>query len=74
MKRDYDNSYVGFARAQSRAHRDTIMKLPLAPEVAERFAQLARESVEEQRRVEGSDSIPFEAFRQLYLAPVRLSE
>jgi glutamate--cysteine ligase len=74
MKRDYDNSYVGFALAQSRAHRDTIMELPLAPEVAERFAQLARGSVEEQRRVEGSDSIPFEAFRQLYLAPIRLSE
>ena len=74
MKRDYNNSYVGFVLAQSRAHRDTIMKLPLAPEVAERFAQLARESVEEQRRVEASDSIPFEAFRQLYLAPVRLSE
>src|SRR5438876_6224657 len=72
--KDYDNSYVRFVLAQSRAHRDTILKLPLAPEVAERFAQLARESVEEQRRVEGSDSIPFEAFRQLYLAPVRLSE
>ena len=74
MKRDYNNSYVGFVLAQSRTHRDTIMKLPLAPEVAERFAQLAQQSVEEQRRVEASDSIPFEAFRQLYLAPVRLSE
>jgi len=74
MKRDYDNSYVGFVLAQSRAHRDTIMKLPLAAEVAERFAHLAEESLEAQRRLEESDSIPFEAFRQLYLAPVRLSE
>ena len=74
MKRDHSDSYVGFVLAQSRAHRDTIMKLPLASEVAERFAQLAQQSVEEQRRVEASDSIPFEAFRQLYLAPVRLSE
>jgi len=74
MKRDHGNSYVRFVLAQSRAHRDTIMKLPLAPEVAERFARLAKESIEEQRRVEAADTLPFEAFRQLYLAPVRLSE
>jgi glutamate--cysteine ligase len=74
MKRDHGNSYVRFVLAQSRAHRDTIMKLPLAAEVAERFAHLAQESVEEQRRLEADDTLPFEAFRQLYLAPVRLSE
>ena len=50
------------------------MKLPVAAQVAERFAHLAEESLEAQRRLEESDSIPFEAFRQLYLAPVRLSE
>jgi glutamate--cysteine ligase len=74
MKRDYNNSYVGFVLAQSRAHRETIMKLPLEPEMVERFARLAHESLEEQRRVEAADTLPFEAFRQLYLAPVRLSE
>jgi len=74
MKRDYGNSYVKFVLAQSRAHRDTIMKLPLAPEVAERFERLAKESIEEQQRIEASDTIPFEAFRQLYLAPIRLAE
>src|SRR5437763_7559576 len=45
MKRDYDNSYVRFALAQSRAHRRLLMKLPLPPEVAMRFAPTARESV-----------------------------
>jgi len=74
MKRDYGNSYVKFVLAQSRAHRDTIMKLPLATEVAERFERLAKESIEEQQRIEASDTIPFEAFRQLYLAPIRLTE
>jgi glutamate--cysteine ligase len=74
MKRDHGNSYVKFVLAQSRAHRDTIMKLPLAPEVAERFENLAKESIEEQQRIEASDTIPFEAFRQLYLAPIRLAE
>ena len=74
MKRDYGNSYVKFVLAQSRAHRDTIMKLPLATEVSERFERLAKESIEEQQRIEASDTIPFEAFRQLYLAPIRLAE
>ncbi|HEX8009382.1 MAG TPA: glutamate--cysteine ligase [Casimicrobiaceae bacterium] len=74
MKRDHNNSYVRFVLAQSRAHRDTIMSLPLAPEVAERFGRMAQESIEEQRRLEAADALPFEGFRQLYLAPVRLSE
>jgi glutamate--cysteine ligase len=74
MRRDHGNSYVRFALAQSRAHRDAIMALSLAPEVEERFARMARESIQEQKRVEAADMLPFEAFRQLYLAPVRLSE
>jgi glutamate--cysteine ligase len=74
MKRDYGNSYVKFVLAQSKAHRDTIMKLPFPPDVAERFEHLAKESIEEQKRIEASDTISFEAFRQLYLAPLRLTE
>jgi glutamate--cysteine ligase len=74
MKRDYGNSYVKFVLAQSKAHRDTIMKLPFPPDVAERFEHLAKESIEEQKRIEAADTIPFEAFRQLYLAPIRLAE
>ena len=74
MKRDYNNSYVGFVLAQSRAHRDTIVKLPFSAEVAERFARMARESIEEQRRIEAADDVPFETFRQQYLSPVRLNK
>ena len=74
MRRDHGNSYVRFALAQSRAHHDAIMALPLTPEVEERFARMARESIDEQKRVEAADMLPFEAFRQLYLAPIRLSE
>jgi len=60
--------------AQSRAHRDAIMKLPLADEVARRLALEAEESIVEQRRIEAADALPFETYRQLYLAPVRLNE
>ena len=72
--RDHDNSYVHFVLAQSRAHRDAMMKLPLPDEVAKRYALEAEESIVEQRRIEASDTLPFETYRQLYLAPVRLSE
>jgi glutamate--cysteine ligase len=74
MARDHGNSYVRFALAQSRAHREAILRLPLADEVVARYAHLAEESLSEQRQIEVSETIPFEAYRQLYLAPLRLSE
>jgi glutamate--cysteine ligase len=74
MARDHGNSYVHFVLAQSRAHREAILKLPLSDEVAARYARLAEESLAEQRGIEASETIPFEAYRQLYLAPLRLNE
>ena len=74
MARDHDNSHVRFVLAQSRAHREAVLALPLSDETAERFLRLADESVQEQKRIEASDTLPFEAYRQLYLAPFRLSE
>jgi gamma-glutamylcysteine synthetase len=44
MEREHGNSYVRFVLSQSRRHREAICKLPLAAEVAERFARLAAES------------------------------
>ena len=73
MRRDYANSYVRFVLAQSRAHRDTILNLPFSAEIAERYALLAEESRDEQRRIEATDTVPFETYRQQYLAPIRLS-
>jgi glutamate--cysteine ligase len=69
----HGNSYVAFVLAQSRAHREAILGLPLSPEVAQRFARLAEESVAEQRRIEAADTVPFETYRQQYLSPVRLN-
>ncbi len=74
MARDHNNSYVHFALAQSRAHREAIMKLPLSEDVANRFALQADESIVEQRRIEAADAVPFETYRQQYLAPIRLNE
>jgi glutamate--cysteine ligase len=59
--------------AQSRAHRETILKLPLSAEVAARFARLAEESLAEQRRIEAADTVPFETYRQRYLSATGLN-
>jgi glutamate--cysteine ligase len=74
MERDHGNSYTRFVLAQSLAHRDAIMQLPFPADVADRFARMAEDSILEQRRIEAADTLPFETYRQLYLAPVRLAE
>jgi glutamate--cysteine ligase len=74
MARDHANSYAQFVLAQSLAHRDDILEMPFPDEVAERFARLADESITEQRRIEATDTLPFETYRQLYLAAFRLDE
>ncbi|TMH61697.1 MAG: glutamate--cysteine ligase, partial [Betaproteobacteria bacterium] len=73
MARDHGNSYVRFVLALSRAHRDTILELPLSAEVAERFARLAEGSLAEQRRIEAADTVPFETYRQRYLSAPNLN-
>jgi glutamate--cysteine ligase len=74
MARDHGNSYTRFVLAQSLAHRDAILQLPLSAKVAERYAQLAEQSLIAQHGIEAADTLPFETYRQLYLAPVRLNE
>jgi glutamate--cysteine ligase len=73
MRERHDSSYLRFTIAQSMRHAAEIKRLPLPAEVEERFAQLANESLEEQRNIEASDSLPFEIYRQQYLAPERLN-
>ena len=48
------------------------MQHPFSPEMQGRLAQLASESVLEQRRIEAEETLPFEEFRQQYLSPQRL--
>jgi glutamate--cysteine ligase len=74
MARDHGNSHLRFVLAQSRAHRDAILGLPFPAETADRFARLADLSLAEQRQLEAADTLPFEAYRQLYLAAFRLNE
>ena len=73
MAREFDQSYTAFARAQSLATREALLRLPYDDDLARHFATLADESLQAQRCVEESDSVPFETYRQHYLAPERLA-
>jgi glutamate--cysteine ligase len=72
IREQFNGSYSRFALAQSLRHRDALRKEPLPADLAARFARLAATSLDEQRRLEAADSVPFEVFRQRYLAPESL--
>ena len=74
MVRNYDSSYTSFVLDHSIRHRKTLLGLPLSTEVEQRFEQLARQSLEEQRRMEAADDVPFETYRQHYLSEGLLVE
>lgn len=65
-------SYTRFIRNQGEAMRERFLALPLADATAQRYAALARESIEAQCRIEAADELPFEDFRKRYLAPENL--
>jgi glutamate--cysteine ligase len=64
----YGSSFPQFVLAQSAQHRRTLLEQPLPPQAAARYAQQAAESLREQREREAAEQMPFEAFRQQYLA------
>ena len=73
MASHHQNSYTDFVLAQSHAHRAALLALPYPAEVEARFAAFARRSVEEQRKIEAADTLPFEEFRRAYLAAETLN-
>ncbi len=72
MARDFDSSYVAFTRAQSVQTRSALLALPFGDDAQTRFAAESKASVDEQKRIEASDSLPFELYRQQYLSAERL--
>jgi glutamate--cysteine ligase len=72
MRSHYGGSYVQFTRVQSAATRQKLLALPWTDAQAARYAAMAAASVSEQQRIEDSDTMPFEQYRQAYLSPERL--
>ncbi len=68
----HGGSHDAFVRAHSRRTRAHMLALDLPSDVAAHMAELATESLAEQARIEAADTMPFEIYRQQYLAPERL--
>jgi glutamate--cysteine ligase len=68
MEREFGNSFLEFALARSRDHKARLLELPLPAEVEQRHARMAEESLVAQRQIEAADRVPFETYRQNYLA------
>ncbi|URI11168.1 glutamate--cysteine ligase [Aquincola tertiaricarbonis] len=72
LREDHDGSFIRFVRAQSLQVQQTMLALPYPDELHTHFRALANQSVEEQKAIEAADTMPFEIYRQAYLAPRRL--
>ncbi len=72
MRQQHDDSHLAFMHERSRQVRAQALALPYDAALQARFAQAALDSIAEQQRIEANDSMPFEIYRQQYLAPERL--
>jgi glutamate--cysteine ligase len=72
MQESYGGSHDAFVRAHSLRTRAHMLALDLPANVEAHMTELAAESLAEQARIEAADTMPFEIYRQQYLAPERL--
>jgi len=72
MEQEFGNSFIGFTRAQSEQTRAKLLGLPFSAAEQARFADLSRQSLRDQKAIEDADTMPFEIYRQQYIAPERL--
>ncbi len=68
MTQHYADSFPRFGLARSLAHRRELLAMPASAQLLERYARIAKESLEEQRRIEAADTLPFEEYRRRYIA------
>jgi glutamate--cysteine ligase len=72
MAQGFDNSFVKFARAQSKKTKTALQALPLTAEQQARLVALSEQSVLEQKKIEAADTMSFEVYRQQYVSAERL--
>ncbi|MFY8103215.1 MAG: glutamate--cysteine ligase [Ramlibacter sp.] len=72
MAREHANSFLAFGLARSRHTRDHLLSLPWDAASQAHFEGLSAQSIQDQRRIEANDTMPFEIYRQQYIAPQRL--
>lgn len=68
IRTEHGNSYPAFVMARAAQARDHILAQACPSALQDRFKALAADSVQEQLRVEAADTVPFESYRQAYVA------
>jgi glutamate--cysteine ligase len=72
MAAEHDNSFMQFVRSQSKQTRDVLLSLPFSAQQQAFFEDQTEQSIAAQKAIEAADTMPFELYRQLYVAPERL--
>jgi glutamate--cysteine ligase len=72
MAERHEREYPPFALARSVEHRRRLMEKPLPREVEAEYDRAAKESIEEQARIEKGDKVTFEEYRRRYLEHEKL--
>ena len=68
MAAAHDNNFTGFTTHQSAWARDTLLALPWSAVQQERSEAQAQASLAAQKTIEKADTLPFEEWRQHYMA------
>jgi len=69
MARNHGDSYVRFVLALSLLHQGALKTSPIPPHASRYLERLAIKSLEEQKKIEATDSVDFETYRARYLSP-----
>ena len=69
---EHNNAFVSFVRERSHLTQDHLLALPWSDAQQARFQAMAAASVEEQKKIEASDSLPFDIYLQRYTSAERL--
>nr|WP_060983970.1 glutamate--cysteine ligase [uncultured Acidovorax sp.] len=69
---NHQHSFEAFARQQSMAARDALLSLPWTAEQQARYVAMADESIAAQKAIEAADTLPFEEWREQYMAVEQL--
>jgi len=68
MARAHDNNFTAFTLAQSEQARDALLAMPWSADQQAHYAALTEQSLAAQKAIEDGDTLPFEEWRQHYMA------
>ncbi len=72
LTQSYDNDFIAYTRAHSQEARDVLMARPWSDAQQQRYVALTEQSVAKQKAIEDADDMPFEAWRERYMAVEQL--